>query len=37
MLAVQWHPEELNDIALLQNIFRVRDNVADLLALAGEI
>jgi gamma-glutamyl-gamma-aminobutyrate hydrolase PuuD len=35
MLAVQWHPEELNDIALLQNIFRARDNIAD--ALVGDI
>ena len=36
VLAVQWHPEELDDLALLGNIFRVENvDVAD--ALAGEI
>lgn len=36
VLAVQWHPEELNDVDLLKNVFRrENDEIAD--ALAGEI
>lgn len=36
VLAVQWHPEELNDLALLGNIFRFEDvDIVD--ALAGDI
>ena len=36
ILAVQWHPEEMNDVELLNNIFRA-ENEEGANALAGEI
>ena len=37
ILAVQWHPEELNDVNLLRNIFRARNRDEEVADILGDI